>query len=96
MTNGVFVPQYNRPLRVFGFGTIAQRCFDVGPIRTRGVRKGRVGIIQIEVDLTEQRMEPIIHMTYLLFLAEVLSITLGHLRSHEQVSGGWIPLGVSR
>ena len=54
----VLVPQLTRQLRVLGIGTVAQQRLYVGAIRIRVGRRDHERAVQIDVDLTEQRMQP--------------------------------------
>ena len=58
------MPQLTRQLRVLGIGTVAQQRLYVGAIRIRVGRRGHERAIQIDVDLIEQRMQPVIHWSH--------------------------------
>lgn len=66
MTGVVFARHIIRQLCVFGFSA-------EGAIHIRVGRKGQDVIVQVDVDLIEQRMQLIIHMTYWLVRVEVRS-----------------------
>ena len=68
MTGVVFARHITRQLCAFGFSA-------EGAIRIRVGRKGQESIVQEDVDLIEQRMQLIIHMTFRLVRVEVRSAT---------------------
>ena len=61
MSGLVLVPQLTRQLRGLGIGAVTQQRFEVGAKQIRVDRRGHERIVQVDVDLTEQRMEPVIH-----------------------------------
>ena len=93
---GVLVPQLTRQLRLLGLGSVTQYRFDVGTKRIRIGRRRLEGVAQVDVDLAEQRVQPIVHWTHRNGRVEIRAVSLGHLRSHEEVGIGQIQVGVSR
>ena len=50
------MPQLARQLRDLGIGAVTQQRLDVGTIRLRVGGRGHERAVQLDVDLTEQRM----------------------------------------
>ena len=68
----VLVPQLTRQLRVLGIGTVAQQRLYVGVIRIRVGRRGHERTVQVDVDLTEQRIDQV----------EIVPVGSWHLHLH--------------
>ena len=68
----VLVPQLTRQLRDLGIGAIAQQRLYVGAIRIRVGRRGHEHTVQVDVDLTEQRMQPVIDWTHAIGQVEIM------------------------
>ena len=83
----VLVPQLTRQLRVHGVRTVAQQRLYVGAIRIRVGRRGHGRAIQIDIDLTEQRMQGQV---------EIVPVGSCHLRLHVQHRVGEIQVIVAR
>ena len=92
----VLVPQLTRQLRVLGIGTVAQQRLCVGAIRIRVGRRGHERAVQIDVDLTEQRMQPVIHWSHGIGQVEIVPVGSCHLRLHVQHRVGEIQVIVAR
>ena len=92
----VLVPQLTRQLRVLGIGTVAQQRLYVGAIRIRVGRRGHERAVQIDVDLTEQRMQPVIHWSHGVGQVEIVPVGSCHLRLHVQHRVGEIQVIVAR
>ena len=92
----VLVPQLTRQLRVVGIGTVAQQRLYVGTIRIRVGRRGHERAVQIDVDLTEQRMQPVIHWSHGIGQVEIVPVGSCHLRLHLQHRVGEIQVIVAR
>ena len=92
----VLVPQLTRQLRVLGIGTVAQQRLYVGAIRIRVGRRGHERAVQIDVDLTEQRMQPVIHRSHGVGQVEIVPVGSCHLRLHVQHRVGEIQVIVAR
>ena len=80
-SGGVLVPQLTRQLRVLGIGTVAQQRLYVGAIRIR-VCRGHGRTVQVDVDLTEQRMQPVIHWSHGIDQVEIVPVGSCHLHLH--------------
>ena len=78
----VLVPQLTRQLRDLGIGTVAQQHLYVGAIRIRVGRRGHERTVQVDVDLTEQRMQPVIDWTHGIGQVEIVRIGSCHLHLH--------------
>ena len=76
----VLVPQLTRQLRVLGIGTVAQQRLDVSTIRVRVGRRGHERTVQVDVDLTEQRMQPVIDRPHRISQVEIVPVGSCHLR----------------
>ena len=92
----VLVPQLTRQLRVLGIRTVAQQRLYVGAIRIRVGRRGHERAVQVEVDLIEQRMQPVIHRSHGVGQVEMVPVGSCHLRLHVQHRGGEIQVIVAR
>ena len=92
----VLVPQLTRQLRVLGIGTVAQQRLYVGAIRIRVGRRGHERAVQIDVDLTEQCMQPVIHWSHGVGQVEIIPVCSCHLRLHVQHCVGEIQVIVAR
>ena len=92
----VLVPQLTRQLRVLGIGTVAQQRLYVGAIRIRVGRRGHERAVQIDVDLTEQRMQPVVHWSHGVGQVEIVPVGSCHLRLHVQHRVGEIQVIVAR
>ena len=92
----VLVPQLTRQLRVLGIGTVAQQRLYVGAIRIRVGRRGHERAVQIDVDLTEQRMQPVIDRRHGVGQVEIVLVGSFHLRLHVQHRVGEIQVIVAR
>ena len=75
----VLVRQLTRQLRDLGIGTVAQQRLYVGAIRIRFGRRGHERTVQVDVDLTEQRMQPVIDWTHRIDKVEIVPIGSCHL-----------------
>ena len=60
-TSLVLVPQLIRQLCRLGTDSVSQQRFHEGPIRVRVGRLGHERAVQGDVDLTPQRMQPVVH-----------------------------------
>ena len=78
----VLVPQLTCQLRVLGIGTVAQQRLYVGAIRIRVGRRGHERTVQVDVDLTEQRMQPVIHWFHGIGQVEIVPVGSRHLHLH--------------
>ena len=78
----ILVPQLTRQLRVLGIGTVAQQRLYVGAIRIRVGRKGHERAVQVDVDLTEQRMQPVIDWSHGIDQVEIVPVGSCHLHLH--------------
>ena len=76
----VLVPQLTRQLCDLGNGAVTQQRLYVGTICMRVGRRGHERAVQVDVDLTEQRMPPVIHRTHGIGQVEFVAIGSGHLR----------------
>ena len=76
----VLVPQLTGQLRGLGIGAVAQQRLYVGTIRIRIGRRGHERTVQVDVDLTEQRIQPVIHRAHWIGQVEIGPIGSGHLR----------------
>ena len=76
----VLVPQLIRQLRDLGIVAVTQQRLYEGAIRIRVGRRGHQRIVQVDVDLIERRIQPIIHRTHGIGQVEVASIGSGHFR----------------
>ena len=92
----VLVPQLTRQLRVLGIGTVAQQRLYVGAIRIHVGRRGHERAVQIDVDLTEQRMQSVIHWSHRIDQVEIVPVGSCHLRLHVQHRVGEIQVIVAR
>ena len=92
----VLVPQLTRQLRVLGIGTVAQQRLYVGAIRIRVGRRGHERAVQVEVDLTDQRMQPVIDRRHGVGQVEIVPVGSCHLRLHVQHRGSEIQVIVAR
>ena len=92
----VLVPQLTRQLRDLGIGTVAQQRLYVGAIRIRVGRRGHERAVQIDVDLTEQRMQPVVHWSHGVGQVEIVPVGSCHLRLHVQHRVGEIQVIVAR
>ena len=81
-TSLVLVPQLIRQLRRLGTESVGQQRFHVGSIRVRVGRLGHERVVQGDVDLTPQRMQPVVHRTYGCSRVEIVSVWLRHLHMH--------------
>ena len=90
------MPQLTRQLRVLGIGTVAQQRLYVGAIRIRVGRRGHERAVQIDVDLTEQRMQPVTHWSHGVGQVEIVPVGSCHLRLHVQHRVGEIQVIVAR
>ena len=79
MSGRVLVPQLTRQLRDFGIGAVTQQRLDVGTIRVRVGRRGNERAVQVDVDLTEQRMQPVIHWPHGVDQVEIVPVSSRHL-----------------
>ena len=61
-TSLVLVPQLIRQLRRLGVESVTQQRLYVGSIRVRVGRRGHEHTVQGEVDLAEQRLQPVVHL----------------------------------
>ena len=75
----VFVPQLTRQLRGLGIVAITQQRLYGGTIRIRVGRRGHERTFQVDVDLSEERKQPVIHRTHGIGQVEVASVGSGHL-----------------
>ena len=78
----VLVPQLTRQLRDLGSGTVTQQRLYVGTIRVPIGRRGHERTVQIDVDLTEQRMHPVVDWTYGIDQVEIVPVGSSHLHLH--------------
>ena len=78
----VLVPQLTLQLRVLGISTVAQQRLYVGAIRIRVGRRGHERTVQVDVDLTEHRMQPVIDWTHGIDQVEIVPIGSCHLHLH--------------
>ena len=70
-----------RQLRRLGTESVGQQRFHVGSIRVRVGRLGHERVVQGDVDLTPQRMQPVVHRSYGCS-REIFSVGLRHLHLH--------------
>ena len=82
MSGRVLVPQLTRQLRDLGIGTVTQQRLDVGTIRVRVGRMDHERAVQVDVDLTEQRMQPVIHWSHGVGQVEIVPVGSRHLHLH--------------
>ena len=92
----VLVPQLTRQLRVLGIGTVAQQRLYVGAICIRVGRRGHERAVQVDVDLIEQRMQPVIDRRHGVGQVEIFPVGSCHLRLHVQHRVGEIQVIVAR
>ena len=92
----VLVPQLTRQLCDFGVVAVTQQRLYVGAIRIRVGRTGHQRTVQVDVDLTEQRMQPVIHRTHGIDQVEVTFVGSGHLCLNVYQRVGEIQVIVSR
>ena len=78
----VLVSQLTCQLRDLCIGTIAQQRLYVGTICISVGRKGHERTVQVDVDLTEQRMQPVIDWTRGIGQVEIVPIGSRHLHLH--------------
>ena len=78
----VLLPQLTRQLRGLGIGIIAQQRLYVGAIRIRVGRRGHERTVQVDIDLTEQRMQLFIDWTNGISQVEIVPIGSCHLHLH--------------
>ena len=81
-TSLVLVPQLIRQLCRLGTDSVSQQRFHEGPIRVRVGRLGHERAVQGDVDLTPQRMQPVVHRSYGCSRVEIVSVGLRHLHLH--------------
>ena len=81
-TSRVLVPQLVRQLRRLGVESVTQQCFYVGSIRVRVGRRGHERTVQGDVDLTSQRMQPVVHRSDGFGPDEIVSVDLRHFHLH--------------
>ena len=82
-TSLVLVPQLIRQLRRLGVESVTQQRLYVGSIRVRVEgRRGHECAVQGEVDIAEQRLQPVVHRSH--GFARVDRVTVGsrHLHLH--------------
>ena len=80
----VLVSQLTHQLRLLGIVAVTQQRVDVGAVRIRVGRRCQECSFQVDVDLTEDRMKPVIHRTHGIASIEVGSIGSRHLRLNVQ------------
>ena len=90
------MPQLTRQLRVLGIGTVTQQRLNVGAICIRVGRRGHERAVQVDVDMTEQRTQPVIHWSHGVGQVEIVPVGLCHLRLHVQHRVGEIQVIVAR
>ena len=95
-TSLVLVPQLIRQLRRLGTDSVSQQRFHEGPIRVRVERLGHERTVQGDVDLTIQRMQPVVHRSYGRSRVEIGSVGLRHLHLHVYHRVGEIYVIVAR
>ena len=76
----VLVPQLTRQLRDLDIGAVTQQRLDAGTISIRVGGRGQERTVQVDVDLTEQRMQPVINRANGIDEVEVGLIGSGHIR----------------
>ena len=92
----IFVPQLTRQLRVLGIGTVAQQRLDVSTIRVRVGRRGHERAVQVDVELTEHRMQPVIDWPHRISQVEIVPVGSCHLHLHVKHRVGEIQIIVAR
>ena len=75
----VFLPQLTHQLRCLGICAVTQQRLDVGAMRIRVSRRGHERTVQVDVDLTKELMQPVIHRTHGIGQVEVVLVGSGHL-----------------
>ena len=95
-TSLVLVPQLIRQLCRLGTDSVSQQRFYEGPIRVRVGRLGHERAVQDDVDLTPQRMQPVVHRSYGCSRVEIVSVGLRHLHLHVYHRVGEIYVIVAR
>ena len=95
-TSLVLVPQLIRQLRRLGTESVSQQRFHVGSIRVRVGRLGHERAVQGDVDLTPQRMQPVVHRSYGCSRVEIASVGSRHLHLHVYHRVGEIYVIVAR
>ena len=95
-TSLVLVPQLIRQLCRLGTDSASQQRFHEGPIRVRVGRLGHERAVQGDVDLTPQRMQPVVHRSYGCSRVEIVSVGLRHLHLHVYHRVGEIYVIVAR
>ena len=73
----VLVPQLIQQLRGLGIGAVTLQRLEVGAIRIGVGRRDHEHAVQVDVDLTKQRMHPVIHRSH-----GIAPVGSGHLRLH--------------
>ena len=81
-TRRVLAPQLIRQLSRLGVGSVTQQRLYVGSIRVRVGRRGHERTVQGDVDLTPQRMQPVVHRSDGFGRVEIVSVDSRHLRLH--------------
>ena len=81
-TRRVLTPQLIRQLRRLGVGSVTQQRLYVGSIRLRVGRRGHERTVQGDVDLTPQRIQPVVHRSDGFGRIEIVSVDSRHLRLH--------------
>ena len=95
-TSLVLVPQLIRQLRRLGTESVGQQRFHVGSIRVRVGRLSHERAVQGDVDLTPQRLQPVVHWSYRCSRVEIVSVGSRHLHLHVYHRVGEIYVIVSR
>ena len=81
-TSLVLVPQLIRQLRRLGVESVTQQRLYVGSIRIRVGRRGHERAVQGEVDLAEQRLQPVVHRSHGFARVDIITVGSRHLHLH--------------
>ena len=96
VSGGVLVPQLAGELSIRGFGAVTQYGIDVGAKRVSIRRRCHERVVEVHVQLAEERMETVvIHSCHRCIGGEVGADSSNYLSSNEQVYIGKIDVGIS-
>ena len=95
-TSLVLVPQLIRQLRRLGVESVTQQRLYVGSIRVRVGRRGNERAVQGEVDLAEQRLQPVVHRSHGFARVDIVTVGSRHLHLDVYHRVGEIHVIVSR